>query len=135
MPEHSINWLAILVSGVVYTVLGALWYTPALFGKAWMQGIGKSREQVNQDFSPLNIVWALIFSWIAAYGIARVMYWAGFGTVIEGFMVGVLAGVCFVGATFVINDVFEKRPRSLTAINILYHLIAFAVVGAIIGAW
>ena len=32
----SINWIAILVAGISAFVLGGVWYSPALFGKAWM---------------------------------------------------------------------------------------------------
>ena len=31
---QHINWLAVLVAGLAYFFLGALWYT-ALFGKKW----------------------------------------------------------------------------------------------------
>jgi hypothetical protein len=36
----EINWLAVLVSGLAYFALGALWYSPVLFSKKWIE-LGK----------------------------------------------------------------------------------------------
>lgn len=136
-------YLAILVSGVAYMVLGALWYSPALFGKTWMKGIGKTEEQAKADFKPINYLWAFVGSLVAAYGIGRILLMMDHGSMLgagtiglrEGFLVGALAGVCFAGATFFVNDSMEGRPRSLTIANALYHLVGFVIMGTILGAW
>ena len=36
----GINWLAVVIGAVVSFVLGWLWYSPKLFGKAWASGVG-----------------------------------------------------------------------------------------------
>jgi hypothetical protein len=100
-----------------------------------MKGIGKTKEQVAADFSPVNYLLALIFSFIAAYGIARIMIWTGRSTISDGIIIGLLAAVCFVLASMGVNDVFEKRPTGLTFINVLYHVVGFIVIGIIVGAW
>jgi len=135
METASVNFVSIVVAAVAYMVLGALWYSPILFGSAWMRGIGKTKEQVAADFSPANYVYALITSFVAAYGIARIMAWAGRHTISDGIVVGLLAGVCFVLTTMGINDIYEKRPMGLTFINVLYHIAGFVVIGIIVGAW
>ncbi|NBC66602.1 MAG: DUF1761 family protein, partial [Bacteroidetes bacterium] len=33
----SLNWLSIIAATVVYFILGALWYSPVLFGNIWMK--------------------------------------------------------------------------------------------------
>jgi hypothetical protein len=131
----SVNFLGIIVAAVAYMALGALWYSPALFGNAWTRSIGKTKEQVAADFSPINYFWALCTSFLASYGIARIMAWTNRGEIADGIIIGALAGVCFVLATMGINDVFESRPKGLTMINALYHITGFIVVGIIIGAF
>jgi hypothetical protein len=37
MDFSTINYLAVLVAALSTFVLGGLWYSPMLFGKAWMQ--------------------------------------------------------------------------------------------------
>ncbi len=36
MPEVSVNLLAVLIAAVINMAIGALWYSPALFAKAWL---------------------------------------------------------------------------------------------------
>jgi hypothetical protein len=135
IETQSVNYLAVLVAGVAYMMLGSVWYSPILFGKAWMRGVGKTQEQVAADFKPINYVWAFICSLIICYGIARFMVWSGGDSIKDGVMVGLLAGISFVLATFWVNDTFETRNRGLTIINVLYHLVGLIIAGIIIGWW
>lgn len=34
----QVNFLPVLASAVMATIIGALWYSPLLFGKAWLKG-------------------------------------------------------------------------------------------------
>ena len=44
--EGSINYLAVVVSAISAFVIGALWYAPFLFGKAWQAETGLSDEDL-----------------------------------------------------------------------------------------
>ncbi len=48
--EVSLNVTAILVATVSGFVVGGLWYSPLLFGNAWMRAAGISEEQVNGGY-------------------------------------------------------------------------------------
>lgn len=37
---HDIHWLAVLAAATATMVLGALWYSPLLFGKLWVKAHG-----------------------------------------------------------------------------------------------
>lgn len=134
MEPVTINYLAVIVAAVAYLIIGWLWYSP-LFGAAWMKGIGKTKEQVAAGASALNYILALIFGFIASYGIARIMVWSGRNSITDGIMIGLVVSICFVLATLFMNDTFEKRPVGLTFINVLYHIVSLVVAGIIIGAW
>jgi hypothetical protein len=135
MISSGINYWSVLVAAAAYMVLGAIWYSSILFGKVWMKGIGKTKEQLNSEFSPLNYVWAIITSILAAYGVARIMSWAGGDSVVDGIKVGLVTGICFVFASMGVNDFFEGRPKSLTFINASYHFVGLIISGIIIGLW
>jgi hypothetical protein len=135
MQAGSINYLSVLVSAVAYWIIGALWFSAALFGKTWMKGLGKTEEQLKEGFSKLVFLWSFIWSFIASYGIARLMVWTGGNSVADGFMVGLLVAISFVLAPFIINNLFERRPKSLLMVNAFYHFVALIVSGIIIGAW
>lgn len=135
MSASGVNYWAVLVGAVVYFILGALWYAKGVFGKTWMQAVGKTEEQLKAAFSPWKFVWTFIGSLLAAYGLARIMSWIPGVSLSTGIMVGLLAGICFVLAPMSINDVMEGRPCKLTTVNILYHMVGFVLMGIIIGAW
>jgi len=135
MESAGINYLAVVVAAVAYMVVGAIWYSQLLFGQAWMQGIGKTKEQIASDSSPANYIGGLVTAFIASYGIARLMVWTGRDTVADGIVLGLFVGVCFVLTSMAVNDMFEGRRKSLTVINFMYHITGLMVVGVIIGAW
>lgn len=133
--DYGLNYWAVLVAAAAYWILGALWYSPPLFAKAWMKGIGKSEEQVRADFSPLKYLWSFITAFVASYGLARLMLWTGAGSIGDGFQVGLLVGVSIVFVTVAMHDIMENRPKSLTLVNGLYSIIGFVVMGIIIAVW
>ena len=135
MQFGHVNFLSVVVSAAIYWILGALWYSKIIFGKLWMKNIGKTEEQVKEGFSYMAFIWSFIWSFVAAYGIARLMVWTGGHTVGDGILIGLLAGVCFVLAVMVINNLFERRPKSLLVINASYHTIALMIAGIVIGLW
>ena len=59
MPE--VNWIAIVVAAVASFLLGGLWYSPVLFGKAWQRETGLTDEQLKKG----NM--AKIFGLVAAF--------------------------------------------------------------------
>jgi hypothetical protein len=131
----GMNYLAVLVGAVVTVVIGFVWYLPAVFGNAWMSAIGKTREQVEQDFSPLKIVWALVLGFIISYALARLIQWTGMNTPAGGAQIGLLAGVGLVFAATATNHVFAGRPARLTWILGLHHTVECVAVGVLLGAW
>lgn len=50
MDFSKINYLAVLVAAISTFLIGGLWYSPLLFGKAWMNANGFSEAEL-QTFS------------------------------------------------------------------------------------
>jgi hypothetical protein len=124
--------LAVLVAALSSFVLGGLWYGP-LFGRAWQLEVGMSDERARS----VDKVRVFGLSFLLALVAAGV-----FGMFLgpdpaPGFAVGVgaLAGLCWVGASFGINDLFEQRSVKLWAINAGYHTVVFTLFGVVFGLW
>ena len=65
MPD--INWLAVLAAAISAFLLGGLWYSPAMFLKAWQRGAGLTDEQLQKGGHPGKIYGgAFVLSLIAA---------------------------------------------------------------------
>src|SRR3989337_3239270 len=45
MPEVSVNYLAVVVAAVASMIIGAIWYSPRVFGKMWMRLTGNTMGQ------------------------------------------------------------------------------------------
>ena len=131
----TVNYWAILTAGAVYMALGALWYSQALFGKVWLAGIGKTKQQAEANHAGWKMGLVLVGSLVAAYGIARILTGFVDPSLFNGVRVGVLGALCFVIAPMGVNDLMEGRPVKLFLVNAIYNLVGFVIMGAIIGFW
>ena len=65
MPE--VNWIAIVVAALASFLLGGLWYSPVLFGKAWQREAGLTDEQLKNGNMAKIFGLALILCLLAAW--------------------------------------------------------------------
>lgn len=129
MPE--VNWLAVALCAVSSLVLGGLYYSPALFGKAWQSAAGLSDDQLKTGNMAKIFGLTLILSFIAA-AVFAMFLGPNFG-VGPATAAGFSAGLCWVAASYGITYLFEHRPLKLWLINGGYHTLQFTLFGAIIG--
>ncbi len=143
MDMQSINWWAILVAGISAFVIGGVWYSPALFGKAWMKDNNLSMDTIQKGNFAKIYGWAFLFTLVAAANLGMFLAdtppectgnCAQKTDLSWGATAGFLAGIwvfCFVA----IHGLFEHKPWRLMFINGGYALAALTMMGAIIGLW
>jgi len=131
----KINYLAVLVAGLVFFALGAVWYSKGVFGAVWMKLINRTEEQARKEFAAWKLVWAFVGSLLAAYTIARILSLIPNSTPFAGAMIGLLLGINISFVLASVSDTMEGRPFKLTLINSLYNLVGLLIMGLIIGAW
>jgi hypothetical protein len=128
MPD--VNLWAVLACGVASLVLGALWYSPVLFGNRWQRLAGVSDDQLARGLAKifgLDFVLSLIAAFVFAIFIGPDM---GLGPSIGA---GASAGLCWVTAALGINYLFERKSLGLWLINGGYHTLQFTMFGLVIG--
>ena len=131
MPEFNI-W-AVITAALASFVLGGLWYSKALFGKTWQREAGLSDEQLAQGNVALIFGTSLVLSLVAAFVFA--MFLGPRPPLALGLGAGFAAGLCWVGASFGINYLFERRSLKLFLINAGYHTLQFTLIGLILALW
>jgi surface polysaccharide O-acyltransferase-like enzyme len=133
----EINYLAVLVAAILNMALGALWYSPAVFGKAWMELVGFKPEDAQKRMAGMQRAYSLTFvaSFVMAYALARVLWYAKVDSMGAGIMIGLLAWIGFVAATHGSNYLFEGKPFRLFTINAGYYLVALVIMGALLAVW
>lgn len=127
----EIDYLAVVVAAVSAFVLGALWYSPALFGRRWMAHCGLSEERLAAGSPAAIFGGAFLLSLLAASVFAMFLGPdpdIGFAT-----GAGIAAGLCWVAASLGINYLFERKPLGLFAINGGYHTLQFTLYGLVLG--
>ena len=127
----QLNWLAILVSAISAFLIGGIWYS--VFQKPWMAANNFTKEYLQQRKLPLVFSLSFLFSFIMAFNLA--MFIGTKAEVSYGMIAGFLTGFGWVFFSIGIISLFEKRSFTYILINGGYMIIAFTVMGAILGAW
>lgn len=131
MPH--INWFAVLVAGISSFVVGGIWYSPRLFGNAWMRENSLTEEAVKSGNKGKIFGFTAMFSLLMASNLA--MYLAGDKTDFSwGATAGFLTGIWTFSA-IAIHSLFELKRWNLIWINGGYSIVSLTLMGAIIGLW
>ncbi len=143
MEMSSINWLAVLVAGLSAFVIGGIWYSPGLFGKAWMKDSNLTEEDIKKGNKGKIFGFTAIFSLLMAVNLAMFLAdtpaectgnCARITDVSWGATAGFLAGI-WTFCAIAIHSLFELKSWRLIFINGGYSLVALTLMGAIIGLW
>ena len=134
----DLNWLAVVVGAIAYFAIGALWYSPVVFGDMWMAAGGLTQEQTGEG--PRVAIYAvpLIGSLLSAIALGMLAESTWTDTLGEGLVLGVVAAVGFAFAISLVTATFEStkpKPMVWGAVNAGYHIVGILVAAAIIGAW
>ena len=134
----TINWLAVIVGGVIYFALGALWFSNVLFARPWQRSIGWDPAQQPPAMNPTFYVVPLITYLVIATAIAMLASATGSDTFGEGIVLGLLIGVGLSAMHTLGDAVFDpNKPQPYTwfAITAAYHLIGILIVSVLVSVW
>jgi hypothetical protein len=132
---HSLNYLAILVSGLFLWFLGAIWYSPVVFAKPWMEILGMKKGESKQSGLILGMVASFIGDVVLSFILAHIIFWANATGFANGCVLGVLVWIGFIAAPNLPQGIYERRPFKLFAINSGYWLVGLFIVGGLLAAW
>ncbi|QNI33593.1 DUF1761 domain-containing protein [Alloacidobacterium dinghuense] len=130
-----LNYLAILVSALVYFGMQAVWFT--VFMNEWLAGIGKTAEQLHQEGASVALAYLIAFfaDLVMAAAISWFTQMTGKQNVFRGAMVAIVAWIGFVLTTWSAEYAFEEKGLRILAVNTGISLIGMVVMGVILGAW
>ncbi len=131
---QNLNIWMVAVAGLVYYILGALWYSPLLFAKPWMKLNGYT-EQDFQDINAARYIAAFFTSMIMSFVLAQFITHLGNGSIISGIGISLWVWVGFIGTFTLTNYMFSNRPVKLFMIDSGYNLVGLLIMSVIISAW
>lgn len=141
-PHPTINYLAVLVAGIVIFVLGGLWYSPVLFAKRWIALQGRTEEQMRAQAAAANMpvmyVSAFVCGFVTAWVMAMILaHIASTMTLNVGYgaLVGFMCWLGFAATTSYATALFSGKPKQLWLIDSSYNLVSFVLAGMILSVW
>ncbi len=126
----ALNYLAVVVAGIVHMATGLIWFNTRLFGKQWA-------ELTKQELKPAKewIIAGIIGHQIIAFVLAVVISMAQATTMLEGIAVAMSIWLGFVVTLETGELIWEKIPFKLFLIRIGNHFIALSLAGMILAVW
>lgn len=136
--EVDVNYLAVLLAAVSSLVVGAVWYTPRVFGTYWMKA---AKVTMNRKMTPADNIrlfgLTFIASLVMAYVLAHVTFLSNqfFG---GSFFASALSTAFwlwlgFTAVRFLTHDLFEGRPMKLTLVTVGNELATVLLMAVVIG--
>ena len=133
----DLDWIAVLVGAIAYFVIGAAWYAPPVFGKAWMAAGGMEMPADGQRPGPVIYAVPLLGALASAIAIGMIAFATSTDTLGEGVVLGVVVGIGFAVSVAMVTATFESSKPSATkwgTINAGYHLVGNLVAAIIIAS-
>ena len=136
MHLSDVNFLAVGLATVLTFGLGALWYSPLLFAKAWMAGHGYTQADIEAMQASMGPNYAISFvCWfVMATMLAMIAPHFGdsAGTI---FGVGLHMWLGFSATVGLTNNRFSSKPLSVWLIDAGYQVTSIAIMSAVLGLW
>ena len=133
MVDVQIHLPAVLAAAALGFVIGALWYSPIGFLKAWMLASGISEEQRQRARMGMIFGFAALAQLVIAVNLAAFL--GPEADIGFGLFAGFAAGLGWVAMSLGVIYLFEQRPLKLWLINSGYQIVTYTAMGGVLGAW
>ncbi len=133
----TLNWWAVIVSALIYFLLGWLWFSPVVFAKPWMAMRNFSAESMEQGRKRMPALMggaaavALILAIAMGVLVHKLNITAPWGAIKLGATVGIglFAAPTFTGYSF------QGQPLKLWAIESGYPVLGMIIVAVVQALW
>ena len=138
IPNVAVNYVAVFGAAVVSIIIGSLWYSPLLFGNAWMKSAGVSAKDINKAKKKgMGKIYlsAFIASLLMAFILANFARFVTSNSFVDGVGLGFWIWLGFVAPILLGSVLWEGKPFNFYAINSLYWLVNLMIAGGIVSVW
>ncbi len=137
MSPVEINVFAVLVCAAFAFASAALWYSPVLFGKRWVQahGFSEAQQQAMQQSGPTPYITAALAYLVTAVVVSALVDYAGATGWTQGLWIGFLCWLGLAATVALVGNAFSDKPRTVFFIDTAHHLLYLLVMGAVLAAW
>lgn len=130
MSIEFFSWIAVFAGAAASFAVGALWYSPLLFGDLWREAIGKSPEELGNPVRAMGH--AAIISILTAIAMALLQQAAATDGIVAGGILGFAVGLGFVFMHEAKSAGFTGKQMRLVLIDGGSEIASLTVMGAVI---
>jgi len=131
----EINLSAVVVAAMAYFVIGWVWYSPQVFGNAYLKEMKLDPRKMKMNNMGVTFGTTFICGFLTAFVIKAFMVATYTESALLGTNIGVLLSLGILGTNAVSDALFENHSTQLFFIKIGYNIVGFMVMGAILGGW
>lgn len=134
---HYINFLAVVVAAVVAFGLGAIWYSPLLFAKQWMEFNGYGPEHIKAMQADAKRAYGISFGCqlVIAAALALLIAITHMSALLAGVKLALVCWLGFAVSLGLMANVYSNRPLKAFLLDAGYQLVYFVAMGAILVLW
>jgi hypothetical protein len=135
----EVNYLAVLLAGVVTMVVGFLWYGPMLFAKPWMKLMGHTKESIEKEKTNMGKTYgtSFVLALVTAYVLSHVMTLSqnfyNTSAVATGLTSAFWMWLGFIMPVQATDVLFGSKKFRLFLINTGYQLASVLAMGVVLG--
>lgn len=133
MKKHRVNPFAILISVILSMVISAVWY--GYWADPWMLHNELNERIINENFSPIPYIIALISSTCIFSIMAWIFTKIPVTNALQGFLIGGLFACIFHYSVLMTQNAFSFTSIELTLIDGGAVILGWAIGGMILGVW
>ena len=137
---ENVNWLSMVIATIIPSIVGFIWYSKALFGRAWMDSIGMTEEKRQSANMPLIMGISLVLSFMLSFFLLNFNNSPAdqdsvlFDTFQHGAWHGAFVGLIIIAPVMVSNGLFEQKGWKNILINLGYWVVTLALMGGVLDA-
>ncbi|MEK7185836.1 MAG: DUF1761 domain-containing protein [Patescibacteria group bacterium] len=135
----EVNYLAIVIAGIVSMALGFIWYHPIVLGKPWMKEKGFTPESLKKSqkemgkFYGVSFVVSLITAYVLAHVIVMSENYFHNAMLMTGLMTAFWSWLGFMMPVQLNGTIFGDKNFKLFGIDTGYQLVSILAMGAVLG--
>jgi hypothetical protein len=124
-----VNLVPVMGAAVGQWVLGALWYSPVMFGRMARSGAGEDAKAADKRWA-MSMLLTFVANITVSVVALHVILLNGIYGIKGGAKFGFVAGVGLVAAPMLATYIYEKRPLRLFVVNAGYWIAALTISSA-----
>ena len=135
---ENVNWLSMVISTLIPTITGMIYYSPPVMMKPWMASIGMTQEQQKSGNMGLIIGLSVLMAFLVSFFMLNFNNQPGqegqFDNFGHGAAHGLFLTLFLIAPIIITKSLFEQRSFKYMAITIFYWGVTLALMGGTLDA-